>query len=185
MRTKPEKEYLAEELTDRALRFISDHRDNPFAVYVSHKNVHSPFRPAPREDGRYAARDVAVPLEAHSWTGFVDAQYVHFNPFAIEREVRMYGEAIASMDREIGRLLDGIDEMGLADETVVIYTSDNGYFWGEHRLIDKRWPYEESIRVPLLVRAPDGPTGRSVEALVMNVDLAPTLLDLAGIAAPE
>lgn len=185
VRTKPEKEYLAEELTDRALRFIEGHRDRPFAVYVSHKNVHAPFRPAPQERGRYASREVEVPREGHSWTGFVDAQYVHFNPFSTESEVRSYGEAITSMDREIGRLLDGIDEMGLGDDTVVIYTSDNGYFWGEHRLIDKRWPYEESIRVPLLVRAPHGPAGQTVDALVMNVDLAPTLLDLAGVGPPD
>ncbi len=186
VRTPSEKSYLAEELTDRALRFIDEHRDRPFAVYVSHKNVHSPFLPAPQEKDRYANEKVELPADAHSWTGFVDAQYVHINPFSLETEVRMYGEAITSMDREIGRLVDGIDEMGLGDDTVIIYTSDNGYFWGERRLIDKRWPYEESIRVPLIVRYPNrAPAGTAVDALVLNVDLAPTLLDLAGIATPE
>lgn len=184
VRTKPEKAYLAEELTDRTLAFIEEHHERPFAVYLSHKNVHSPFLPALPEQDRYAAERVELPPDAHSWTGFVDAQYVHFNPFTIEGEVRMYGEAVTSMDREIGRLLDGIDALGLADDTVVIYTSDNGYFWGEHRLIDKRWPYEESIRVPLLVRAPGVEAGSSADALVANVDLAPTLLDLAGINTP-
>ncbi len=185
-RTPSEKSYLAEELTDRALRFIAEHREQPFAVYVSHKNVHSPFLPAPQEKNRYLGNDVVLPAEAHSWAGFVDAQYVHFNPFSIETEVRMYGEAITSMDREIGRLVDGIDEMGLGDDTVIIYTSDNGYFWGEHRLIDKRWPYEESMRVPLIVRAPHTTApGTTVDALVMNVDLAPTLLDLAGVQIPD
>jgi arylsulfatase A-like enzyme len=178
--------YIAADLTDRALDFLRDPSHRPFALFLSHKSVHSPFQPAPEEAGRYADAPVSLPDEVHSWVGYVDAQYVHMNPFSLEEEIRLYGEAVTSMDREIGRVLGALDEDGLADDTVVIYTSDNGYLWGEHRLIDKRWPYEESIRVPLIVRDPRSPTaGGSVGALVSNLDVAPTLVDAAGIEVPQ
>jgi N-acetylglucosamine-6-sulfatase len=104
----------------------------------------------------------------------------------LEWSIRSYGEAVRSMDRQIGRLLDALDELGLEDTTAVVYASDNGYLWGEHQLIDKRWPYEESIRIPFLVRFPEVVRrgGAESEQLVLNIDLAPTLLDLAGLEIP-
>ena len=72
-----------------------------------------------------------------------------------DESIRRYGEAIHSLDREIGRLLASLRSMNLADNTIVIYTSDNGYQWGEYELIDKRWAYETSIRVPFVVRLPE------------------------------
>jgi len=66
--------------------------------------------------------------------------------------VQDYAETTTSMDAEIGRLLDTLDELELTEETMVIYTSDNGYMWGEHGLVDKRWAYETSIRIPWILR---------------------------------
>jgi N-acetylglucosamine-6-sulfatase len=180
------KPYLAEELTDRALAWIEANRDASFALYLSHKNVHAPFTPDAREAGAYARKPVAIPGEAHPWSHMTAAQYVHFNPQPLGASLRRYGEAVTSLDRQIGRVLDALDAWGLAEDTFVLYTSDNGYLWGEHGLVDKRWAYEESMRIPFLVRHPAAnPAAAAVDRLVLNIDVAPTLLDLAGLAKPE
>ncbi len=181
------KSYLAEELTDRALSWIEANRDAPFALYLSHKNVHAPFTPDSPEAGAYAQEPVALPSEAHAWSHMTGAQYVHLNPQPLDVSLRRYGEAVASLDRQVGRVLDALDDWGLTRDTFVVYTSDNGYLWGEHGLVDKRWAYEESMRVPFLVRHPGGghaPAG-AIDRLILNVDVAPTLLDLAGLVQPD
>ena len=88
------------------------------------------------------------------WTHQLNGQYAHMTYMSLADAVRVYGEAIASMNREIGRVLDWLDAEGLAHNTSVIYASDNGYMWGEHGRTDKRWAYEDSIRIPLLVGLP-------------------------------
>ena len=82
--------------------------------------------------------------------------------------------------------MEALDAEGLAENTVVIYAGDNGHFWGEHGLYDKRLAYEESIRIPFIVRYPAGirDPGRRARQMVLNIDLAPTLLELAGLAPP-
>jgi N-acetylglucosamine-6-sulfatase len=179
--------YIATELTDRALAWLADRTDRPFALVLSHKSVHANFTPDEPDRGRYAEAPVALPRGAHPWTHLTKAQYVHLNRRPLADAVRAYAETIHSLDREIGRLLDFLEARGLADNTVVLYTSDNGYQWGERGLVDKRWPYEPSIRVPFLLRYPASshPPGASVDAIVANIDVAPTLLDLAGLAVPE
>src|SRR5207244_8597848 len=78
------------------------------------------------------------------------------------------------------------DDLKLADDTVVIFTSDNGYYLGEHTLGDKRSAYEESMRIPLIVRYPKlAAKGKALDPIALNVDLAPTLLDFAGVAIPK
>jgi len=160
--------------------------EEPFLLYLSHKSVHSSFRPDEPEAGRYARVPVTLPPGSQPWSHFDDAQYVHFTPWPLGTALRRYAEAVASMDRQIVRLLAELDALGVSDDTLVIYTSDNGYLWGEHGLTDKRRAYEESIRVPMLVRYPGvAEAGARVEELVLNIDLAPTLLAVAGAAAPE
>lgn len=85
----------------------------------------------------------------------------------------------------MGRLLDYLDAEGLNQDTVVVYTSDQGFFLGDHGWFDKRFMYEESLRMPLLVRYPrEVGAAQSCDGLVLNVDFAQTLLDLAGVPAP-
>lgn len=105
----------------------------------------------------------------------------------MESFFRRYCETIVSLDQQIGRVLDKLDELGIADNTIVVYAGDNGYFWGEHHLVDKRWPYEESMRIPFIVRYPDfiRNPGRKAEQMVLNIDLAPTLLSLADVPVPK
>lgn len=92
-------------------------------------------------------------------------------------------ESMLSLDVMVGRTFSLLEEQNLLDSTIVIFTSDNGYLAGEHRLDNKMWPYEESIRVPLIIRKPGGgePAGRVNTNTVLNIDLAPTLLEYAGL----
>ena len=88
-----------------------------------------------------------------------------------------------SVNDLVGRVLDEISRLGEDGRTLAIFTSDNGYMWGEHRIVDKRFPYTESEAVPLLVRWPDHVTPGTVDdRLVSNVDIMPTLLEAAGVS---
>ena len=103
-----------------------------------------------------------------------------------QRYMKDYLRCIASVDDNIGRLLDYLDEEGLAENTIVVYTSDQGFYLGEHGWYDKRFMYEESFSMPLLVRYPQEiAAGKVADELVLNLDFAPTFLDYAGVAIPE
>jgi len=102
------------------------------------------------------------------------------------RYMHEYLGTVHSMDRNIGRVLDYLDEAGLAENTIVVYTSDQGFYIGEHGWFDKRYMYEESMRTPLVVRYPVGvEPGQTVTEMVQNIDYAPTLLEFAGVPVPE
>jgi arylsulfatase A-like enzyme len=106
--------------------------------------------------------------------------------FKYQRYLKRYLRTIAGIDDNVGRLLDALDAAGLAENTLVIYTSDQGFFLGEHGWFDKRFMYEESLKMPFLVRYPKGIKGGSVSRLIAtNVDFAPTFLDYAGAAIPS
>ena len=100
--------------------------------------------------------------------------------------IKDYLRTIKSVDDGVGEVLDYLDEAGLADNTIVIYTSDQGFYLGEHGWFDKRFMYEESFRTPLVMRYPkEIKPGTVIEDLVQNLDFAPTILNYAGIDAPE
>ena len=102
------------------------------------------------------------------------------------RYMRDYLKTLRSLDDNVGRLLDYLEESGLADNTLVVYTSDQGFYMGEHGWFDKRFMYEECQRTPLLVRYPPlVGAGTQSRALAMNIDLAPTFVDLAGLPVPD
>jgi arylsulfatase A-like enzyme len=103
-----------------------------------------------------------------------------------QRYIKDYLRCIASIDDNVGRLLDFIDTNGLRENTVVIYSSDQGFFLGDHGWYDKRFMYEESLRMPFLVRWPGVVKPGSAEAaMALNVDFAPTFLEMAGLAVPQ
>ena len=103
-----------------------------------------------------------------------------------QRYVKDYLRCVASIDDNIGNLLDYLDESGLADNTIVIYTSDQGFFLGEHGWYDKRWMYDESLRVPFVIKWPGRiKPGTKVEGLAQNIDFAPTFLDAGGMEIPD
>ncbi len=101
-----------------------------------------------------------------------------------QQYMRDYLRVITSVDRNVGRVLDYLEEKGLMDNTLIVYTSDQGFYMGEHGWFDKRFMYEESFRTPLLMRLPGGVKG-DVTALVQNIDYAPTFLELAGVDVPN
>jgi arylsulfatase A-like enzyme len=103
-----------------------------------------------------------------------------------QRYMQDYLATIQSVDDNVGRLLDFIDREGLAENTLVIYTSDQGFFLGDHGMYDKRFMYEESLRMPFLVRWPQAiKPGTTSDAIAINADFAPTFLDVAGLPVPE
>lgn len=106
--------------------------------------------------------------------------------FKYQRYLRKYLQTIHSIDENVGRLLDYLDDKGLADDTVVIYTSDQGFYLGEHGWFDKRFIYEESFKMPFLVKYPKGIKAGTVNKdMVSNVDFAQTFLDYAGVPQPN
>ncbi len=102
-----------------------------------------------------------------------------------QRYIKDYLRCILSVDESVGRVLDYLDQNGLAKDTIVVYTSDQGFYLGEHGWYDKRFMYEESLSMPLLLRYPkEVPPGQVSRAMVLNLDFAPTFLDYAGVETP-
>ncbi len=125
----------------------------------------------------YGPRNDAYQADPPSGEALVRWQY--------QRYLKSYLRSIEAVDRSMGELLDELERAGLAEDTVVIYSSDQGFYLGEHGWYDKRWMYEESFRTPLLVRWPGAVEPGSVNAeLSQNIDFAPTLLELAGVEPP-
>jgi len=125
-------------------------------------------------------------IDRRSGAAFTFTDVAAYNHFKFQRYIKRYLRTIASIDESVGRLLTYLDDDGLADDTVVIYTSDQGFFLGEHGWFDKRFMYEESFQMPFLVRYPRLAKARSANAsMVSNVDFAPTFLELAGAPVPS
>lgn len=101
-----------------------------------------------------------------------------------QRYLQDYLACVQSVDDSVGRILDWLDSHDLARNTIVIYTSDQGFFLGDHGLYDKRFMYEESIKMPFLIRGPGVKPGSTIHAMAVNVDFAPTFMDLAGLVIP-
>jgi len=176
------KPYITEELTDRAIEFMNEDSDRPFCLFLSHKAAHHQFLPPPDVAGRYDDVKLDLPSEADPWVTVTGGHMFYGTLLPLSVHYRNYCETLFALDRQIGRVIDWIDRQGLTDDTCIAYAGDNGFFWGEHGLVDKRWAYEESIRVPFIVRYPRL-TGQPAmrDEMVLNVDLAPTFLDIAGV----
>ena len=103
-----------------------------------------------------------------------------------QRYIKDYLRVVAAVDDNVGRLLDYLDREGLTEDTLVIYTSDQGFFLGDHGWFDKRFMYEESLRMPFVARLPrEVKAGTTCDEFVLNVDFAPLFLDLAGVTIPD
>lgn len=124
-----------------------------------------------------------VNAQRESWHG---VDYMYHGRIDFESFFHLYTETLMGIDESVGAVLDYLDEEGLAEDTVVIYMGDNGFSFGEHGLIDKRHFYEESAKVPMLVRWPERLQGGApIDALVQNIDIAPTILQAAGLVMPS
>ncbi|MES1225177.1 MAG: sulfatase/phosphatase domain-containing protein, partial [Bacteroidota bacterium] len=127
----------------------------------------------------YYDNKVTTDFDAHHYTGDSLLQWKY------QRYLKDYLSVARSLDRNIGKILDYLDQNGLTENTVVIYASDQGFYMGEHGWFDKRFMYEESFRTPFVMRYPGMiKPGTSVDNMIANIDFAPTLLDIAGVKAP-
>ena len=117
------------------------------------------------------------------------AQKLDYKEIALwkfNRYIKDYLRTIQSVDDGVGEVMDYLDQEGLTDNTIVVYTSDQGFYLGEHGWFDKRFMYEESLRPPLLIRYPkEIKAGTIIEKMVQNLDFAPTFLDYAGVPQPD
>jgi arylsulfatase A-like enzyme len=124
-------------------------------------------------------------IKGEPWPAPNDLKGQELKEWKYQRYIKDYLRCVASVDDNVGRLLDYLDTSGLTENTVVVYTSDQGFYLGEHGWFDKRFMYEESLRMPLLVRYPREIKPGSVNSdIAVNIDFAPTFLDFAGIEKP-
>ena len=183
--------YLTDVLNHYAVDFVrtAARGFRPFLLYLSHKAVHGPPDPPDRHTDLYRGAPVPCSPGCQDTLKGKPALTLTKPPSpgdglsdeAIRKKLRL----LKSVDEGVGRILRTLAQEGVLDQTAVILTSDNGFFLREHGLRDKRWAYEEAIRIPLLVRYPPlTRPGARIDQIVLNVDLAPTLLELGGVPVP-
>lgn len=183
----PTQGWVDDVATDFALDFIKRQpRDQPFSVVIGFKAPHVPIDPPARAKERFAGEKWRLVPSMHDRSIYRDPPAAKAAPNAERPTPLNYFRCISAVDDNVGRVLALLDELGLTENTVVVYASDNGYLHGEHSLGDKRCAYDESIRIPLLMRYPKlFAKGVTVDEMVLNLDLAPTYLELAGVAIPR
>ncbi len=186
-------------------------RDRPFFAMCHFKAPHRPWDPAPRFEKLY--ENVKIPEPKTLLDDYKNRSRAAANatlkvgenntvrdlgqapPAGLDRDglrrwayqlyMKRYLACVAAVDENVGRLLDFLEQEGLLEDTIVVYTSDQGFFLGEHGYYDKRFMYEPSLKTPLIVRYPREIKGGTVNsAMVLNLDFAPTFLDYAGLKAP-
>ncbi|MEZ5352596.1 MAG: sulfatase-like hydrolase/transferase [Bryobacteraceae bacterium] len=198
--------HLTERMGDQALAFLDGApRGKPFSLSISFKAAHvqdedpRQFLPSPASDALY--RDTRFPAPATADPRFVDQLPVEVHrsenrrrwavrfgtPELFQTSVRNYYRLISEVDTVVGRIREQLRRIGAEDNTVIAFSGDNGFYLGEHGLAGKWLMHEESIRVPMILydpRLPAGLRGARRQAMTLNIDIAPTLLEAAGIAAP-
>ncbi|MCP5117269.1 MAG: sulfatase-like hydrolase/transferase, partial [bacterium] len=171
--------YATDVTTDLAIDFLNQHTGaQPFALVYQHKAPHRPFTPPPRHahmlddvtlphppafDDDYATRRIAKEAEDMKFENSIARDYEDLPPdlspadkkeWLFQRFVKDHYRALFAVDENLGRVLDHLDDNGLAEDTLILYSSDNGFYLGDHGWYDKRFMYEPSLRIPLLARYP-------------------------------
>lgn len=203
--------YVTDIITEKSLAWLkAAPRDQPFCLLYQHKGPHRPFTPPARHqkmfDGidlphprtyndNYATRRIAQQAEDMRFDISLAPDYSDLprnltaaqkREWIYQRFVKDHWRTTYAIDEGIGQVLNYLDRESLAEDTVVIYTSDNGFYLGERGWYDKRFMYEPSLRVPLMIRYPRlGLRGRVENRMALNIDFAPTILELAGVPVPS
>ena len=180
---------------DAAIRFVErQDGSRPFFLYCAFTAPHDPRTPPPDWADVYRPESMPLPanfMDRHPFDNgdmyLRDELLADFPRTAEEtrRHIAEYYGMISDMDEKIGEILDALARNGLADNTIVVYTADHGLSVGQHGLLGKQNLYEHSVRVPLLLRGPDVPQGKRVDALTHTYDLYPTLCQMTGLAVPS
>lgn len=196
---KKTKGWVDDVSTDTAMAYIKRNSKEPFMLALAFKSSHGKWVPPARLMDSFSHVSLIPAVNEHDEPPYKGKVY---NPprrkdwdagdkseswtKKNDEIIRNYFRVLKAVDENVGKILDLLDSLNLTGNTAVIFSSDNGYLLGEHHLGDKRAAYEESMRTPLLVRYPAlFPKGRKVDEFVLNVDIAPTILDLAGVKAPQ
>jgi arylsulfatase A-like enzyme len=182
--------------TDLALQRLERMDDHPFTLFISYQAPHYPEQPDPEYVALY--RDVIITRRPNSKE--IDPYTRTYSPPSpqppelcpdyqrygnnLDEYLRLYYGMVSQIDTEVGRLMDALERLGVADRTVVLFTSDHGDMQGSHGLKNKSLPHEESAGIPLIVRVPGGATGVISDALVSGIDYFPTCLAYAGAPIP-
>ncbi len=192
---KPEKTtgWVDDMATDYALEYLRRHSNEPFLLMLGFKTSHDDYQPPARHADTYSGETArSVPN--------LESQAVYQKEAAAKaltsattqskqrnrsEEILNYMRCVTAIDENVGRLLDELARLGLEHDTVVVFAGDNGFHLGEHGIYNKRDAYEESMRIPLLVRYSALAKAAPCDEMVLNIDLAPTILDLAGVAVPS
>jgi len=210
---KTVKGYVTDLITDMCIEYLeSIDKNKPFCLFCHHKAPHRHWEPDEKHMKMFLNEEIPEPETLYDdysnrSTAAKVAEMrvgVHMNEkdlkceinrnlsenelrkWAYQRYIKDYLRCIASIDDNVGRLLDYLDKNGLRENTVVFYTSDQGFFLGDHGWFDKRFMYEESLKMPLLIRYPEKVKPKSINKdIVLNVDFASTFLELAGLPVPE
>ena len=205
--------YVTDIITDLCLAWLKKRTgDKPFCLMYHHKAPHREWEPDDKHAKLYEDTDIPIPetfnddyktrCAAASQQEMTIEQHLNkkdlkmdppegltgqeLKKWKYQRYIKDYLRCIASVDDNVGRLLDYLDTSGLAENTIVIYTSDQGFYLGDHGWFDKRFMYEHSLRMPLLVRYPKEIKAGSINnEIALNLDFAPTFLDFAGVAIPD
>ncbi len=196
--------YYTHVVTDMAIDWLEkDHGDKPWCLMIGQKAPHSFYFPEPKYEHAFDDVKVEYPKTAFdledkpkwikqrlsTWHGIYGPLFDWRKDFpddspegvkAFEDMVHAYWGTILSVDDSMGRLYDWLDKSGELDNTVIVFMGDNGLLEGEHGMVDKRTAHEMSIRVPLIVRYPELGKGKTLDEQVLTVDMAPTLIELAG-----
>ena len=186
--------YEPVKLTDLALDFLSrsKNQDNPFALYLSWSTPHNPYHLMPEKYlDLYNDKNVTLRKNVQDTMDMLHALPNHklgtkeYGRDFIEDIYRGYYGHITALDEQFGRLADYLDDNGLSEDTIVVFTSDHGDMLGSHRFIDKQLPYDESVRVPLIVRWKGKTVKGYLNEIASLVDMPETLLSMMGLSFPE
>lgn len=204
--------YVTDLITDISIDWLEQRdKDRPFMLMCHHKAPHRPWEPDEKHAHLYDDMDIAEPEtfdDDHSGHAaaaraakmridYLNAIDTKGNPpsnlsqeeekkWKYQRYIKDYLRCIASVDDNVGRLLDYLGVQGLTEDTIVVYTSDQGFFLGDHGWFDKRFMYEESLRMPFVIRYPkEIKAGSVTQSMALNVDFAETFLDYANIDVPQ
>jgi arylsulfatase A-like enzyme len=185
-------------LAHEASRFLREHRDQPFALYVNLLEPHMPFY-GPR-DNQYDPSEIPLPpnfdnVPAEEQPLKVRLLYQHYLRHGISgirfdqaggwrQLIAQYWGLCSLVDTHVGTILDTLEQSGLSDNTIVVFTSDHGDMMGAHQLVAKCVMYQEAVRVPFMIRLPGQTGGKRVMGPVSQIDMVPTLLDLMGQPIP-